>query len=528
MTKVALPTQLTDMHHAEFYPHPVTQLDIIETHISWVILTGEYAYKIKKNLTLDFLDFSSLAQRKHYCEEELRLNKRFAPQLYLSVVRLTSDGQHLSINGRGKTIEYAVKMRQFPKQNQFNHLVERKKLTLAHIEHLAKNLASIHQSLPQAEDSSSFGEYTSIIDAAMDNFASLQTLIKNPELLHQIHSLQHWTQQFAESNTSIFIERKAMGFVRECHGDLHLGNITLLDELPVIFDCIEFNETFRWIDVISDISFLIMDLHYRQQHSHARYLLNLYLEITGDYQGLTLLRFYLVYRAMVRCKIEGIMLQQGRGKQTHLLAYLKLAHAFTQSVSPTLIITHGLSGSGKSIVSQMIVEQSDTLRIRSDVERKRLYGLSRTEKSKPEEKEKIYSAQANAATYDYLSNLAQHVILSGYNVIVDATFLKAAPRRVFYELAKKLNARFLILHTQAPIPILEKWISERLSTGKDVSEATIDILKKQLQNQDPLDENEKKNTLIIQTDQTINLDNILSRLTGVQPENTPPSSGSPK
>ncbi len=518
MAKATLPTQLADMHHAEFYPHPVTQLDIIETHISWVVLTGEYAYKIKKSLALDFLDFSSLAQRKQYCEEELRLNKRFAPQLYLSVVRLTLDKQQLSINGNGKIIEYAVKMRQFPKQNQFNHLVDEKKLSLLHIEYLAKNLASIHQSLPRAQDNSNFGEYTSIVDAAMDNFTSLQTLIEDSEIRRQIHQLQHWTRQFSELNKSVFVERRAMGFIRECHGDLHLGNITLLDGLPVIFDCIEFNEAFRWIDVISDIAFLIMDLHHHQQYTHARHLLNLYLEITGDYQGLTLLRFYLVYRAMVRCKIEAIMLQQGGGKQAHLLAYLKLAHTFTHAVSPTLMITHGLSGSGKSVVSQMIVDQSDTLRIRSDVERKRLYGLARTERSKPEEKGKIYSAQANTATYEHLASLAQHVILGGYNVIVDATFLKAAPRHTFYELAKKLDARFLILHTQAPIPILEKWISERFNTGQDVSEATIDILKKQLKDQEPLNENEKKYTLTIQTNQTINLNDLLSQLTAVRDE----------
>ena len=509
----SLPGHLQQMQKPEFYPHAVDQVQVIETHISWLILTGPYVYKIKKNISLDFLDYSSLENRKYFCQEEVRLNQRFAPNIYLEVTPIYQLDGELSLHPHGQTIEYAVKMKQFPPNSQLDQLITKNELHPEHVSLLANNIATIHQSLPSAPSETAFGNSTTVLDAAIDNFSTIAPLINAPKDLAQLQTLRDWTIKFVENNTGLFEERKLKGAIRECHGDLHLGNITMIDGSPVIFDCIEFNDEFRSIDVISDIAFLVMDLYSHGKGNYARRLLNQYLEITGDYQGLKLLQFYLIYRAMVRCKVESIKLHQENSTQVERYQkYLNLALQFMCTNQPALLITHGLSGSGKTVVSQLLIEQSNTIRIRSDVERKRLHGLSNLASSNDEQKKIMYSDEATHRTYEHLATLCKDILSSHNSVIVDATFLKKNARDFFAKLAIDNKVPFLIVHTEAPIELLTKWIKERQACGNDASEATIEVLKGQISRQEPLTPCEVRNSITINTEHAVNGKQLLEKI----------------
>ena len=501
----SFPKHLKKMLDPAFYPHEVDNITLSDTHISWIIFTGKFVYKIKKPLDLGFLDFSTLAKRKHYCEEELRLNQRFAPDYYLSVEPILE---------AGKVIEYAVKMRQFPENQLLSQLAAKGALTVQHIDQIATSIAQIHQSLPQANTSSTYGQASDVFSAAVDNFRVLKQLTSQKDDLTKMEHIENWTTNFMQTQRALFEKRLREGFIRECHGDLHLANITLIDQSPVIFDCIEFNESFRWIDTLSDLAFLIMDLHYYQQPELARRLLNLYLELTGDYAGLKMLRFYLVYRAMVRCKVEAIHHSQSpqQNSAARYQTYLDLALSWLKPQNPKLMITYGFSGSGKSFISQILVENSESIRIRSDVERKRLFGLSVLEQSTPKLKSQMYSSHASQQTYQRLSLLASELIDAGYSTIIDATFLSRQPRQHFQQLAKELRVPFIILHTHAPVSLLRKWIKERALGNKDASEATVEVLEKQILHHDPLDKKELIYTVEFNTENPITPQEILDKI----------------
>ena len=509
----SFPYHLHAMLKPAFYPHATDTIRVIETHISWVILTGVFVYKVKKHLKLDFLDFSTLEQRKHYCQEELRLNRQFAPDYYLDVVTITQQNESIALQGHGQAIEYALKMKHFADNCLLNQLIRDDKFTSDQLDQLASSIANIHQNLPRADKNSRFGDSKITLQAALDNFSTLEKLIIEPEDQANLNQLHNWTLDFVNTNKALFEERKEQGFIRECHGDLHLGNITVSGKQVIAFDCIEFNEAFRWIDVINDIAFLVMDLHFHQHPEFARRLLNQYLEITGDYSGLKLMKFYLVYRALVRCKVEAIQQQQkSSSDNSRYQTYLKLAKSFSQEIMPKVIITYGLSGSGKTVLSQLVIENSDTIRIRSDVERKRIFGLNALEKSNQALKSQMYSQAATHQTYQQLAHLTEEIITAGYNVIIDATFLQKSARDFFHQLANRINCAFIILHTLAPISCLKKWIAERQTSGKDASEATIEILEQQLAKQEPLDAEEKKHALEIHTDQAIDISQIIKKI----------------
>ena len=346
------------------YEHPVREIQLIETHISWVILTGDYVYKIKKPVNFGFLDFSTLEKRHHYCEEEIRLNRRLAPQLYLDVVRICGTPQKPQINGDGPVIEYAVRMRQFSQQNQLDRLLDTQGLDVALMDQLAQTVARFHLSIRPVESDSPFGDFSHVKQPMMENFSQIRTALSNESVNQRLVAIENWVTSQLLALKDTIEQRKANGFIRECHGDMHLRNIALWKQEIVIFDCIEFNENFYWIDVISEIAFLIMDLEDRQQQACATRFLNAYLAITGDYAGLVLLRLYKVYRALVRAKVDALRAsQEPPGSATcqaavdDCLQYLHLAEQYTQPTTPCLLINHGLSGSGKSYVSRLLLQE---------------------------------------------------------------------------------------------------------------------------------------------------------------------------
>ena len=492
---------ITALQNRAIYDHPVTQFELIETHCAWVLLTGEYAYKIKKPLDLGFLDFSTLEKRHHVCEEEIRLNRRLAKEIYLEVIAITGSAETPQLNGDGEAIEYAVKMRQFETGMEFDQLIKQSNLTQQHIDELATRVASFHQSLSAATPETPFGTIDAIRKPMLENFNQITTILPDRFDHHTLERLQQWTKNELIRLTPEIEHRKRDGFIRECHGDLHLANVTQYQNSVMLFDCLEFNPDLRWIDQISDIAFMIMDLDAHGRSDLGFRFLNAWLQQTGDYSGVPLLRLYLVYRAMVRAKVAAIQHAQ-HPEENHMLQcqrYLALALSYTQYSATPLMITHGLSGSGKSCISQLVLEQLGAIRVRSDVERKRLHGLGFDARSKSTVGEKLYSASASDATYQQLATIAQAITAGGYPVIIDATFLKQAQRQQFKAVADELAIPFIILHFHADEALLRQWIIERNKKGVDPSEADISVLEHQIKTQEPLNKDELLNTVVVNT-----------------------------
>jgi hypothetical protein len=472
------------------YPHAAGLVELIETHISWVFLAGEYAYKIKKPFNLGFLDFSTLEKRRFYCKEELRLNRRTAPDLYLDVVPIAGSPDGPRVGGTGKVTEYALKMRRFPQEALADSMARRGELLAAQIDALAEAIAAFHAAIPAAPEESGFGTPEQVAAPALENFRQIEQLVADPA---ETARLRAWTQSESSRLREVFAARKRGGFVRECHGDLHLGNIVFLGGRPLLFDCIEFNPELRWIDVMNEVAFLAMDLREHGLDAAAWRFLNAYLEATGDYAGVRVLRYYLVYRAVVRAKIACIRARQagaaaavqGRARREYG-EYLALAETSATSARPAIVLMHGFSGSGKTTIAQAMLERIGAIRVRSDVERKRLYGLTAGARTHAQPYGGIYAPSSTRSAYDRLKQAARDIAESGHCAIVDAAFLRRAERDEFQALARELRIPFLIASCRASEATLRRRVARRDSEMSDASEAGVTVLENQLATQEPL------------------------------------------
>jgi hypothetical protein len=431
------------------------------------------------------------------------------------------------MEGSGSPIEYAVKMRQFPQEGMLEQVLARGELTPALIDVIADQVAAFHASLAPAGPDTEFGTPQSVMAPARQNFEQLAPLVEGVADRCALDALRQWTQTQHAALEDQFRQRKQEGFVRECHGDLHLGNMVLVDGQVRIFDAIEFNEQLRWIDIISEVAFLAMDLEQRRRGDLAWRFLDAYLQRTGDYAGVRLLRYYMVYRALVRAKVAGI-----RAAQPELLAaqrtalaekcrsHLALAHRFATQMRPALIVHYGLSGSGKTTASQVILEHLGAIRVRSDVERKRLQGLAATARTGAAVGAGIYSAEANRATYARLAAAAEDVVSGGCIALVDATFLRRADRDAFRALAGRLGVPFGIAQFTAPPEVLRSRVLRRAHESRDASEAGVEVLEHQLRTCEPLSEEERAITTTFDTERLDNEEirkesrQMLARLAG--------------
>ena len=404
------------IQHFKDRKHPVT---LVETHISWVVLTGKFAYKIKKPVNLGFVDFSTLVKRKHYCEEEIRLNRRLAPQLYIAVVPITGPEHDPEIDGDGPILEYAVKLHQFNPQQQLDHLIADNTLNSQHMRQIARIVANFHLHTPSVPVTVAYGRAEQAHQNALQNFEQLLALPHDTAITVKLLELQTWTKNAFTTLQTLMRQRKDNGFIKECHKDMHLSNMALFRDEVTVFDSIEFNDTFRLIDVMSEVAFLLMDLFFHRKPDLACHFLNDYLNVTGDFAGLRLLRYYLVYRALVRAKVEGIRAHQitddDAAKQAALDAthvYLDLALSFTKTTPVYLVITHGLSGSGKTTLVKKLYDTMFFVHLRSDVERKRLQNKPLTSHSPSGVQQGIYTRDITEATYDYLNSTASMLLNS--------------------------------------------------------------------------------------------------------------------
>ncbi|MFO7592586.1 MAG: AAA family ATPase [Pseudomonadota bacterium] len=491
----------------ERYPHPVSRCELIETHISWVILAGDYVYKIKKPLDLGFLDFSTLEKRRFYCEEEIRLNRRLAPDIYLKAIAIGGEPDAPVLEAQENIIEYAVKMRRFPQQAQLDRMLENGELRPSHIDAFAHMAATFHQRVDVAGAESEFGGPGQVWQPMAENFSQIREHLPDADRDARLSALERWSRDAFTGHKALIEARKRRGFVRECHGDMHLRNLAWIDGEAIAFDGIEFNPHLRWIDVISEVAFLVMDLYARDEPALARRFLNHYLQITGDYEALALLPLYLVYRALVRAKVAAIRWGQSDDvgandveAQREFDDYLAIAEGFTESEKRGVVITRGMSASGKTTLTGALLERLGAIRLRSDVERKRLFGMRAEEDGRAPPGGGIYTTEAGERTYDRLLQLAQIVLDAGYPVIIDAVCRRRSQRERFVQLARRHAVPCLIVEFAArPIELRRRIVSR----GKGASDADLAVLEHQLDGWEPLAEEEKSYSLVVDTEKVL-------------------------
>lgn len=505
---------------ADAFPDAVGQIELVETHISWVILTDRYAYKIKKPIVLDFLDFGTLERRKFYCDEELRLNQPYAPEIYLDVVPIVEEAGQPRFGGDGEAIEYALRMRRFDQELTLDRQLAAGKLTPEDMRDLGEVIAARHAKASLVAASRRERQHETTKRFIYDNFAALEGFA-DEQLLAK---LAEWSHDQLEKLESILWRRFDDGFVRDCHGDLHLGNIVRLPGGIVTFDCIEFDPELREIDVVCDIAFLVMDLVSRERHDLAAHFLNRYLEQNGDYAGTALLDLFFVYRCLVRAKVAAIGSQElaaGPARDAtveDIHRYCRMAERQISKRPPLLILMHGLSGSGKTWLSGHLLARLPAIRIRSDIERKRMHGVGETEATRSPVGGGIYDATTSEAVYARLADAAATILRHGHSVILDAAFLSAKQRARALAVAERLGLDAVIVHVDAPEYLLRHRLERRAAGGRDASEAGQRVLDHQLATHTPLTPGETGIAVICENPAESDVDLIVARIRSARRE----------
>jgi hypothetical protein len=493
----------------EAYDHPVETVLLQETHISWIFLTGTYAYKLKKPVDYGFVNFSTPERRQHFCHEEVRLNRRLASNIYIDVVAVHGPPERASCWGDGPVIDHLVRMHQFPQQAMLESVLNRGELREEQIDQLADDLACFQATAAKAPADGPYGSPNAVRDPVMANFAALESAPArlasggaDSRAVAALERLRRWAEKEWQRLRPHFQRRLAAGRVREGHGDLHLGNMVVLADRITVFDCLEFSDTLRWIDVISDLAFLVMDLQEHGQPRLAMRLLNRWLEQSGDWDAMDLWRWYGCYRALVRAKVAAL----GGGAALH--GYLRCAEQLINPRPCSLAITTGVSGLGKSRHSLAVAERLGWMRLRSDVERKRMFGLWGIPRRSERSGNPYTSAVSEELFAKRLPEIAEQLLRAGHAVVVDATFLRQQDRQRMADLAQQLGVPFLILQPLAPIEMARARIRNRLRHGRDASDADEAVLLEQLNLFEPL--NAQENSFCIQVQANSDPDQLAS------------------
>ncbi|NGP54186.1 bifunctional aminoglycoside phosphotransferase/ATP-binding protein [Thioalkalivibrio sp. XN8] len=498
------------------YPGAVTEVELAETHISWVFLAGDYAYKFKKPLDLGFLDFREPARRLHFCREELRLNGRLAPEIYLDLAGATRTPAGWRVGPWREGAEPAVRMRRFPAAARLDRRLEAGRLPAAALERFARALAGFQQGLPPAGTDQALGSAAQVVRPALANFDMLRDAPLDSGTTARLDALATWTRNAADELAPVFDARLATGRVREGHGDLHLGNLVMLADRIVAFDGIEFDPALRWIDLQSEVAFLLMDLESRGYAALGWRWYNAWLQASGDYEGLRVLRWYLVYRHLVRAKIAAIRHSQGTleadeaaALARELARHVELAAAHAAPAPPRLLLMSGYSGSGKSRLAQRLAPELPAVMVRSDVERKRLHGIDPARPAAAAVGHGLYDAAASERTYARLAEIARLGLGAGWSMVVDAAFLESSRREAFLQLGLDAGARPAVLRCEAPAALLRARVANR---SGDPSDAGLDVLEAQLARPPESGPLERQYAVAVDTSDDPELSGLLRRL----------------
>lgn len=479
-----LPEPLCALLSARAYPHPVENVELIETHISWVLLAGRFAYKIKRPVCYPFVDLRARDRRQFLCEEELRLNRRFAPQLYLDVCRIVAVDGEARINANGPVLEHAVRMRRFERADELDRLLDSWRIAPGELEAFGRALAVLHARFPSAEQASPWGQAANIRARTLRNLEECAEASAVFGATESVAALRQLLEEKLTEAQPWMTVRRAGGRIRECHGDLHCRNVVRIDSRLVAFDCLEFDPALRWIDVADEIALLSSDLLARRRPVRAHAFLSGYLAESADYQACRILKLYQAHRALVRTKVAALTaaaLPGGaertslRGEHDRLLA---CAGGFLgrSAIRPKLVVMSGLSGSGKTWLAHQLAPRLAAMHLRSDLERKRRAGLAPLDSSHSNVGEGLYTPNQTDAVYANLAEAAEHVLCGGFTVIVDATFLRRAQRAQFLALAHRLNVPLRLVLCEAPTSVLRARLRTRAQDRGDASEANWSVL----------------------------------------------------
>jgi aminoglycoside phosphotransferase family enzyme/predicted kinase len=477
-----LSTLISALSQPAAYPVPVPRVEVCQTHISVVFLAGDTVYKVKKPVRFGFLDFSTLALRRQYCDAEVRLNRRLAPDVYLGVVPVTQDGSGLRFEGTGAPVEWAVKMRRLPEEASFAQRILRGEIGDPQVAALARRIAGFHRAAETNRHIASFGRFEVVTRNLRENIEIAGPMVGQTMSVPVHERLVDLTERALASHRALIESRAARGMPRDTHGDLHLDHVYLFPESRppgdlVIVDCIEFNERFRYADPIADMAFLAMDLEFHGRWDLARTFCDTYFLESGDAEGRALLPLYLSYRAAVRGKVDGLQLAEPeipqaardaalvRGRGHWLLA---LAHLEQPARRPCLVLTGGLPGTGKSTLSRQLAVAAGFYVIRSDAVRKELAGLCPESAGGGALDAGIYSAAWTDRTYAECLARAETRLFSGERVLIDATFVEERRRRPFLEAARRFGVPGLFLMCDAPPDVVRSRLAARQG---DVSDA---------------------------------------------------------
>jgi uncharacterized protein len=478
----------------EAYPEPTNKVEMVQTHVSWIFLTDSHAYKIKKPVDFGFLNFSTIDRRRFYCNEEVKYNSRLCPDIYEGVVELRQTPGGASFQDIGQVIDYAVKMKRLPAERMLDRLIINNAVSVSELRDVARVIAEFHRTALTSPTISEYGRLDRILYNWNENFEQTIAFENTTLPASEREYVKSWVSSFTDQNAEIFDRRVNKGFIRECDGDIHLENICLVDGVTYIFDCIEFNERFRCCDTAADVAFLLMDLDFHGRHDLSEEVIAAYHNASGDDEMLPLIDFYKIYHAFVRGKIESFQAndmgidQHGRtAANLKAIRYFRLARGYIErsKLQPTLFITCGLMGCGKSTLAGQLSFELGIANFNSDIVRKQLAGIVPLSPAPAAFGEGLYSEQTNTDTYNELLRLAEKEIATKRSVIIDACFVHKLDRLKFASLAERFAARFIIIYVSCSETINRRRLSARFASGRTVSDGRVELLNTQRQMFEP-------------------------------------------
>lgn len=504
---MSFPAPITAMLGPEIYPHAPPVVELVQTHISYVFLAGDEVYKVKKPVRFSFLDFSTLDRRRRVCQEEVRLNRRLAPDVYLGVVAICpcGSGYRLGSEDDVAAVEYAVHMRRLPADRMLDYLLDQGAVSPTMIDQVARRLVRFHRDADAGPEVTANGSPAAVLTVLQDNFANVRRFRDVTIAAADDDAIQSFSINFLRRHDALLRQRQAQRRIRECHGDLHAEHICFGPD-PIIFDCVEFSPRFRYCDTASEIAFLAMDLDYHGDPALAAHLVSAYAAYADDPDLPRLVPFYQCYRAYVRGKVDSLKSAEEEVGTTErerarvsAQRHFALAYRYSWAYSRGLVLVAGLSGTGKSAVAAVLQSRIGFAHINSDVVRKRLAGLDADTPVPAAYGAGLYSRQHNVRTYEALLAEARDHLAAGRGVILDATFRRRTDRTAARALAAAHGVPFFLVECRCPDDEVRRRLERRQQRGAGPSDADWNVYIEQRRQFEPVGSDESEGHLVLDT-----------------------------